>query len=140
PEGAGISIATVHACIAHRRPLLGVCLGHQAIGAALGGRIVRARSIMHGKVSHIEHDGRGVFAGVASPFEATRYHSLVIEETSMPDVLEISARTADGEIMGVRHRDAPIEGVQFHPESILTAEGKKLLGNFLGRCRGKRAA
>jgi anthranilate synthase/aminodeoxychorismate synthase-like glutamine amidotransferase len=95
---------------------------------------------MHGKVSLIEHDGRGVFEGIESPIEATRYHSLVIEETSCPDVLEITARTADGEIMGVRHRELPLEGVQFHPESILTAEGKRLLGNFLGGCAEKRAA
>jgi anthranilate synthase component 2 len=140
PEGAGISIAVVRACAEQRLPLLGVCLGHQAIGAAFGGRIVRARSIMHGKVSSIDHDGRGVFAGIASPIEATRYHSLVIEEASCPDVFEITARTLDGEIMGVRHRELPLEGVQFHPESILTAEGKRLLGNFLDGCAEKRAA
>jgi len=139
PEGAGISIATARACAERGLPLLGVCLGHQAIGAAFGGRIVRARAIMHGKVSFIEHDGRGVFEGIESPIEATRYHSLVIEEASCPDVLEITARTADGEIMGVRHRELPLEGVQFHPESILTAEGKRLLGNFLGGCAEKRA-
>jgi anthranilate synthase component 2 len=140
PEGAGISIAVARACAERGLPLLGVCLGHQSIGAAFGGRIVRARAIMHGKVSFIEHDGRGVFEGIDSPIEATRYHSLVIEEASCPDVLEITARTADGEIMGVRHRDLPLEGVQFHPESILTAEGKRLLGNFLGRCAEGRAA
>jgi anthranilate synthase component 2 len=140
PEGAGISIAAARACAERAIPLLGVCLGHQAIGAAFGGRIVRARAIMHGKVSFIEHDGRGVFEGIESPIEATRYHSLVIEEASCPDVLEITARTADGEIMGVRHRELPLEGVQFHPESILTAEGKRLLGNFLGGCGEKRAA
>ena len=140
PEGAGISIAAARACAERAIPLLGVCLGHQAIGAAFGGRIVRARAIMHGKVSFIEHDGRGVFEGIESPIEATRYHSLVIEEASCPDVLEITARTADGEIMGVRHRELPLEGVQFHPESILTAEGKRLLGNFLGGCAEKGAA
>jgi anthranilate synthase component 2 len=140
PTGAGISIACVHACAERGLPLLGVCLGHQAIGAAFGARIVRARSIMHGKVSRIEHDGRGVFEGIASPIEATRYHSLVVEEASFPNVLEITARTSDGEIMGLRHRALPIEGVQFHPESILTAEGKRLLGNFLGGCAEKRAA
>jgi anthranilate synthase component 2 len=140
PADAGISIATVHACAERGLPLLGVCLGHQAIGAAFGGRIVRARSIMHGKVSLIEHDGRGLFAGVASPFEATRYHSLVVEESSCPAVLEVTARTADREIMGLRHRELPIEGVQFHPESILTVEGKRLLDNFLGQCREARAA
>jgi len=140
PTGAGISIACVHACAERGLPLLGVCLGHQAIGAAFGARIVRARSIMHGKVSRIEHDGCGVFEGIDSPIEATRYHSLVVEEASCPDVLEITARTPDGEIMGLRHRGLPIEGVQFHPESILTAEGKRLLGNFLGGCAERRAA
>lgn len=140
PSGAGISIAAVHACAERALPLLGVCLGHQAIGEAFGGKIVRARSIMHGKVSQIEHDGRGLFEGVAKPFEATRYHSLVVEESSCPEVLEITARTADGEIMGLRHRELPIEGVQFHPESILTAEGKRLLDNFLATCRRARAA
>ena len=140
PDGAGISLETVNACAKRQLPLLGVCLGHQAIGAAFGGRIVRARSIMHGKVSAIGHDGRGVFAGIPSPLVATRYHSLVIEENSCPEVLEITARTDDGEIMGVRHREFPIEGVQFHPESILTADGKCLLGNFIASCQGARAA
>jgi anthranilate synthase/aminodeoxychorismate synthase-like glutamine amidotransferase len=139
PEGAGVSIAAARACAERALPLLGVCLGHQAIGAAFGGRIVRARAIMHGKVSFIEHDGRGLFKGIESPFEATRYHSLVIDEASCPEVLEITARTADGEIMGVRHRERPLEGVQFHPESILTAEGKRLLANFLGLCAERRA-
>ncbi len=131
PEDAGSSVETVRLCAKGGIPLLGVCLGHQAIGAAFGGRIVRARSIMHGKVSSIEHDGRGLFRGLESPFPATRYHSLVIEADSCPDALEISARTADGEIMGVRHRELPIEGVQFHPESILTDVGKSLLRSFL---------
>jgi anthranilate synthase/aminodeoxychorismate synthase-like glutamine amidotransferase len=139
PGDAGVSVAMVHACAERGLPLLGVCLGHQAIGLAFGGRIVRARSIMHGKVSPISHDGRGVFAGLPSPFEATRYHSLVIEEASCPAVLEISARTPDGEIMAVRHRERPIEGVQFHPESILTREGKALLRRFLERCAGRAA-
>jgi anthranilate synthase/aminodeoxychorismate synthase-like glutamine amidotransferase len=112
-----------------------VCLGHQAIGVAFGGRIVRARSIMHGKTSEIAHQGVGVFEGLPQLFEATRYHSLVIEGDSCPEVLEVTARTADGEIMGVRHRELPVEGVQFHPESILTEVGKQLLGNFLARCR-----
>jgi anthranilate synthase/aminodeoxychorismate synthase-like glutamine amidotransferase len=124
----------VRACAARRIPLLGVCLGHQAIGLAFGGRIVRARSIMHGKVSSVSHDERGIFEGIPSPFEATRYHSLVIDEASCPASLEISARTPDGEIMAVRHREKPIEGVQFHPESILTREGKPLLRRFLERC------
>jgi anthranilate synthase/aminodeoxychorismate synthase-like glutamine amidotransferase len=119
--------------------LLGVCLGHQAIGAAFGGRIIRARSIMHGKVSSIDHDGRRIFTGVPRPFDATRYHSLVVEEASIPDELEITARTADREIMGLRHRTLPIEGLQFHPESILTSVGKRLLRNFLDLCESKRA-
>jgi anthranilate synthase/aminodeoxychorismate synthase-like glutamine amidotransferase len=135
PDDAGVSRQAVAAFGEAGVPVLGVCLGHQCIGAAYGGRIVRARTLMHGKTSLIEHDGRGVFRGLPSPFEATRYHSLVIEEASCPDVLEITARTADGEIMGVRHRQQPVEGVQFHPESILTGEGKRLLGNFLERCR-----
>ena len=137
PAGAGISIAVVRECARTGTPLLGVCLGHQSIGAAFGGRIVRARSIMHGKLSKIEHDGRGVFRGLPSPFEATRYHSLVIDEASCPEELEISARTADREIMAVRHREHPIEGVQFHPESIMTTCGKALLRNFLARCGGQ---
>ena len=140
PQDAGISIEAVRACAASGTPLLGVCLGHQSIGVAFGGRIARARSIMHGKVSSISHDGRGVFAGLASPLEATRYHSLVIDGESVPAVLEVTARTDDGEIMGLRHRELPIEGVQFHPESIMTTEGKRLLRNFLGRCGGKAAA
>lgn len=139
PDGAGISIATVHACAASETPLLGVCLGHQSIGVAFGGRIARARSIMHGKVSKIEHDGKGVFASLPSPLEATRYHSLVIAEESCPQELVITARTEDREIMGVRHTTLPIEGVQFHPESILTREGKALLRNFLDRCGGGAA-
>jgi anthranilate synthase/aminodeoxychorismate synthase-like glutamine amidotransferase len=140
PRDAGISIQMVRACAERKLPLLGVCLGHQAVGVAFGGRIVRARSIMHGKVSSIEHDGRGIFEGIESPFEATRYHSLVIDAGTCPDVLEITARTADGEIMGVRHRDRPIEGVQFHPESILTCVGKPLLRGFLARCAREASA
>ena len=134
PRDAGVSIEAVESFAAAGTPVLGVCLGHQAIGVAFGGRIVRARSIMHGKTSEIEHTGVGVFAGLPQPFEATRYHSLVIEEESCPDVLEVTARTSDGEIMGVRHRELPVEGVQFHPESILTEVGKQLLGNFLKGC------
>ncbi len=139
PEDGGVSIDAVKAFGERGTPVLGVCLGHQAIAAAFGGRIVRARSIMHGKVSEVEHDGEGVFKGIPSPFEATRYHSLVIEEDSCPQELSITARTADGEIMGVRHRELPIEGVQFHPESILTEPGKALLERFLIRCEGARA-
>ena len=131
PSDAGVSIEAVRRFGEAGVPVLGVCLGHQAIGEAFGGRIVRARTIMHGKVSQISHDGRGLFEGLSQPFEATRYHSLVIDAGSLPDVLEVVARTQDGEIMGVRHRELPIAGIQFHPESILTLEGKALLGNFL---------
>ena len=140
PEDAGISVDAVRACAESEVPMLGVCLGHQAVGVAFGGRIVRARSIMHGKVSSIEHDGEGVFRGLASPFQATRYHSLVIADDSCPDALVVTARTADGEIMGVRHRELPIEGVQFHPESILTEVGKPLLRGFLEVCARGAAA
>jgi anthranilate synthase component 2 len=140
PEDGGVSVECVRACARRGLPLLGVCLGHQAIGVAFGGRIVRAPTLMHGKVSLVEHDGRGIFAGIASPFEATRYHSLVIDAGSLPGELEVSARTADGVIMGVRHRAQPIDGVQFHPESILTRVGKPLLDNFLARCRRGAAA
>jgi anthranilate synthase/aminodeoxychorismate synthase-like glutamine amidotransferase len=134
PKAAGISIEMVSACAKRGIPLLGVCLGHQSIGVAFGGEIIRARSIMHGKVSSIEHDGSGVLRGIASPFEATRYHSLVIERESCPEELVVTARSDDGEIMAVRHREFPIEGVQFHPESILTRVGKTLLGSFLESC------
>jgi len=134
PDDAGVSVEAVRRFGERRVPVLGVCLGHQSIGQAFGGRIVRARSIMHGKTSRIAHDDRGVFAGLPQPFEATRYHSLVIEAASLPEVLEVTARTEDGEIMGVRHSNLPIEGVQFHPESILTRSGKDLLGNFVRMC------
>ena len=135
PNEAGISVAAIKH-FAGRIPLLGVCLGHQSIGAAFGGRIVRASRVMHGKISAIHHKGEGVFRGLDNPFNATRYHSLVIEQASLPDCLEVTAWTelADGsieEIMGVRHKTLPIEGVQFHPESILTEHGHQLLRNFL---------
>jgi len=131
PQEAGISTA-VFERFAPSRPILGVCLGHQCLGAAFGGRIVRARRLMHGKTSSIYHDGKGLYSGLPNPFTATRYHSLVIEKKSCPKVLKVSARTRDGEIMGVRHKKFPwVEGVQFHPESILTPDGKKLLANFL---------
>lgn len=138
PNEAGISVP----CISHfagRIPILGVCLGHQSIGQAFGGRIVRAREVMHGKISPIFHSGEGVFRGLANPFEATRYHSLIIEKATLPPCLEVTAWTQlpDGsvdEIMGVRHREYVIEGVQFHPESILTEQGHELLGNFLKDC------
>jgi anthranilate synthase/aminodeoxychorismate synthase-like glutamine amidotransferase len=136
PSEAGVSESAVRVFGRAGVPVLGVCLGHQAIGAVYGGRIVRARALMHGKTSPIEHDGRGVFRGLPSPFQATRYHSLVIEPASFPAELEIAARAPDGEIMGVRHRSLPVHGVQFHPESILTPEGKPLLANFMALCEG----
>jgi anthranilate synthase/aminodeoxychorismate synthase-like glutamine amidotransferase len=130
PNEAGISLDVIRE-FAPRTPILGVCLGHQAIGQAFGGKVVRSRLPMHGKVSTIFHDERGVFAGLPNPIEATRYHSLVVERESLPACLEISAKTWDDEIMGLRHRQFPCEGVQFHPESILTPQGKDLLKNFL---------
>ena len=133
PNEAGISLACVEK-LSGRLPILGVCLGHQAIGQAFGGKVVRAGRLMHGRTSPIEHDGRGVFAGLPLPFEATRYHSLLVERESLPDCLEVSAWTREGEIMGLRHRRHDVEGVQFHPESVLTPEGKRLLGNWLVRC------
>ena len=130
PAQAGVSVPLLKR-FAGRVPILGVCLGHQAIGEAFGGRIVRAREIMHGKTSPITHDGQGVFRGLPSPYTVIRYHSLAIERASLPDCLEITAETDDGEIMGVRHRHHRVEGVQFHPESILTEHGHDLLRNFL---------
>ncbi len=130
PREAGISVEVVRR-FAGTVPVLGVCLGHQCIGSAFGGEIVRAGRIMHGKTSPVEHDQRTVFEGLSNPFDATRYHSLVIERATMPECLEISAWTAEGEVMGVRHKELCVEGIQFHPESILTVEGKHLLENFL---------
>jgi len=130
PKEAGISCDVIRRFGSHI-PILGVCLGHQCIGASFGGRIIRAPTIMHGKLSEITHDAQTIFRGVKSPFEAMRYHSLVIDPASLPDDLSVSARSADDVIMGVRHKRYAIEGVQFHPESILTEEGKKLLQNFL---------
>jgi len=130
PEGAGVTLAVVRE-LAGVFPILGVCLGHQAIGQAFGGDVVSAPTLMHGKTSAVHHDGTGVFTGLPDPFVATRYHSLVVEPSTLPDVLEVTARTADGVIMGVRHRTLALEGVQFHPESLLTLEGPSLLANFL---------
>lgn len=130
PDEAGISLAVIKR-FASEIPLLGVCLGHQAIGQAFGGKVVRGGYPVHGKTSMIHHDGKTIFEGIENPFEATRYHSLVVEKESLPDVLEITAWTEDGVIMGIRHKEHLVEGVQFHPESVLTKEGKKILANFL---------
>jgi anthranilate synthase component 2 len=130
PNEAGISVPLIHA-FAGKIPLLGVCLGHQSVGQAFGGKIVKAKTLMHGKTSLIHHQNVGVFKGLANPYTATRYHSLVIEKESLPDCLEITAWTEDGEIMGVRHKTLAIEGVQFHPESVLTEYGHELLDNFI---------
>ncbi|MGH7806162.1 MAG: anthranilate synthase component II [Candidatus Binatia bacterium] len=137
PNEAGISVETIRR-YAGKIPILGVCLGHQSIGAAFGGEVVRADRIMHGKTSPIEHDGRTIFRELTNPFDATRYHSLLVRKESLPDCLEVSAQTAEGEIMGLRHRELPVEGVQFHPESVLTADGRRLLANWLLRLGGKR--
>ncbi len=133
PEDAGVSNDAIRSFGEHGVPVLGVCLGHQCLGQVYGGRVERAPHVMHGKTSEITHDGAGVFAGIPSPFTATRYHSLVVARDSVPEVLEISAESEDGLVMGLRHRELPIEGVQFHPESILTESGHELLGNFLAR-------
>jgi anthranilate synthase/aminodeoxychorismate synthase-like glutamine amidotransferase len=132
PESAGISMEVI-STFAGEFPILGVCLGHQCIGEVYGGKTVSAPTLMHGKTSQIHHDGTGVFAGLPDPFTATRYHSLVTEPESVPDVLEVTASTSDGVVMGLRHRTLQVEGVQFHPESILTPCGPTLLGNFLGQ-------
>jgi len=134
PEDAGIICAAIPAFAERGTPVFGVCLGHQAIGHVYGGSVVRAPELMHGKTSEIIHEGAGVFAGLPAPLTATRYHSLVIDAATMPDCLEVTARTADGIVMGVRHRELPIEGVQFHPESILTASGREMLRTFADRC------
>jgi para-aminobenzoate synthetase component II len=144
PDDAGVTLEVITR-LAGVIPLLGVCLGHQAIGQAFGGSVVRAARLMHGRTSPIEHDGRGVFAGIPSPFRATRYHSLIVEQASLPPDLEVSAWTAEGELMGVRHRRLAVEGVQFHPESFLTEHGHAMLGNFLDQLpekgrRGREAA
>lgn len=131
PSGAGVSCDLL---AQPDTPVLGVCLGHQCVGAAYGARIVRAPVLMHGKISTVFHRGQGVFAGVPSPFEAVRYHSLTVDRDTLPDCLEVTAETEDGTIMGLRHRDLPVEGVQFHPESVLTREGSRIMENFLRAC------
>ena len=131
PAQAGICLALTHAAAETRTPLLGVCLGHQSIGEAFGGKIVRCHEIVHGKMGTMHHEGKGVFRGLPDPFEATRYHSLIVEEASLPDVLEVTARLEDGTIMGLQHRTLPIQGVQFHPESIRSEHGHRMLQNFL---------
>jgi anthranilate synthase/aminodeoxychorismate synthase-like glutamine amidotransferase len=137
PRDAGVSMKMIET-FAGKIPVLGVCLGHQSLVEVFGGKVVRAGRLMHGKTSLVHHDGRGVFAGLPDPFEAGRYHSLIAEPGSLPQVLEVSAKTAEGEIMGVRHREWPVEGVQFHPESILTPDGPKLMRNFLELEPGRR--
>jgi anthranilate synthase/aminodeoxychorismate synthase-like glutamine amidotransferase len=137
PENSGIIVPAIRA-LAGKVPILGVCLGHQAIGAAFGGDVVSAPTLMHGKTSEIHHDGRTIFSGLENPFVATRYHSLIVASSSLPRCLEITARTQDGIIMGLRHREFAIEGVQFHPESILTTAGKRLLSNFVTLGIGNR--
>ncbi len=132
PNEAGISLEVIKT-YAGKIPILGVCLGHQAIGQAFGGKVVRAARVMHGKTSQIFHDGKGLFTGLPNPFQATRYHSLLIERASVPDCLDVTAETAEKEIMAVRHKTLPVEGVQFHPESFLTTSGKDLLRNFVER-------
>jgi anthranilate synthase/aminodeoxychorismate synthase-like glutamine amidotransferase len=134
PNEAGISLDMIHR-LAGKIPILGVCLGHQAIGQAFGGKVIRAQEVVHGRTSRVFHDDKGLFAGLPNPFEATRYHSLVVERSSLPDCLEITAKTWDEEIMGLRHKSLPVEGVQFHPESFLTKVGKDLLRNFLRLAR-----
>jgi len=130
PQDAGISISLVRH-FAGKVPILGVCLGHQAIGAAFGGNVVRAPQLMHGKTSEVTHDGKTIFSGLHNPMTCTRYHSLIVADKGLPDELEVTARTADGTIMGLRHKEYPVEGVQFHPESVLTQDGKRLIKNFL---------
>ena len=139
PEDAGACIEIVNAAIEKQKPLLGVCLGHQAIGAALGGKVSRAPELLHGKTSQVQHKNEGVFKDLKSPFRATRYHSLAIETPSVPEELSVTATTDTGVIMGVKHKSAPIEGVQFHPESVLTEGGHRLLANWLETCGDKDA-
>ena len=137
PENPGIMPALIRAA-AGKVPMFGVCLGHQAIGQAFGMQVIHAKRIMHGKVSTVDHDGRGLFTGLSSPFKAVRYHSLALDETTLPPELEVTARSEDGEVMGIRHKEALIEGIQYHPESILTSTGKRQLANFLELVNARR--
>ena len=137
PENAGIMPALIRAA-AGKVPMFGICLGHQAIGQAFGMQVIHAKRIMHGKVSTVDHDGRGLFTGLSSPFKAVRYHSLALDETTLPPELEVTARSEDGEVMGIRHKEALIEGIQYHPESILTSTGKRQLANFLELVNARR--
>lgn len=137
PENAGIMPALIRAA-AGKVPMFGVCLGHQAIGQTFGMQVIHAKRIMHGKVSTVDHDGRGLFTGLSSPFKAVRYHSLALDETTLPPELEVTARSEDGEVMGIRHKEALIEGIQYHPESILTSTGKRQLANFLELVNARR--
>lgn len=140
PEDAGISVALIKA-FSGKIPVLGVCLGHQAIAVAFGGKVVRAGRLMHGKVSNVTSDGRNIYRGIASPFQAMRYHSLAVDRDALPECLAITAESEDGEVMGIRHREHPTEGIQFHPESIMTPVGKRLLRNFLskaGNAKGRK--
>ena len=137
PENAGVMPALIRAA-AGKVPMFGVCLGHQAIGQAFGMQVIHAKRIMHGKVSTVDHDGRGLFTGLSSPFKAVRYHSLALDETTLPPELEVTARSEDGEVMGIRHKEALIEGIQYHPESILTSTGKRQLANFLELVNARR--
>lgn len=134
PSQAGIIVPLIRAAAERGMPLFGVCLGHQAIGEAFGGRVIRAGRVVHGKVDQIAHDGKGVFEGLPSPFKATRYHSLTVDPDSLPEALEVTATSPDGTIMGLRHRSLPVEGVQFHPESIASEHGHQMIRNFLRRC------
>lgn len=136
PRQAGITVEVIRAFY-KTLPIMGICLGHQSIGFAFGGEVVRAQRIMHGKISPVEHDGKTIFAGLPNPFTAGRYHSLVVRPETLPSCLEASAKTAEGEIMGLRHKDYPVEGIQFHPESVLTPQGKRIIRNFL-KCSGRK--
>ncbi|MFZ2416894.1 MAG: aminodeoxychorismate/anthranilate synthase component II [Smithellaceae bacterium] len=138
PHQAGITVDVIRAFY-KTLPIMGICLGHQSIGFAFGGEVVRAQRIMHGKVSPVEHDGKTIFAGLPNPFTAGRYHSLVVRPETLPSCLEASAKTAEGEIMGLRHKDYPVEGIQFHPESVLTPQGKRIIRNFLKNIQDERS-